>query len=120
MKILLADLKKRPEWHTLMLQGKVSACNRYLILPDDPAIEVPRAVPGSIPPILPIPKASWPGWANTISLSRKPGDIGVGDTAERLLGIFGGALFKKGFKTLTGGDCGCSARKESWNQLYRY
>jgi hypothetical protein len=65
-------------------------------------------------------EAAWPVWAQTIAALRKAGEAGLGDTAERVFGVFGGETFKTAFKKLLGRGCGCSARKDAWNILYPY
>lgn len=72
---------------------------------------------GSGPP-LPVPFAQWPSAAKLLSLSKQPGEVGLGDTIERLAGKTG-AAFKATAKALNI-DCGCDARKASYNAIYQY
>ena len=67
----------------------------------------------------PVPHDKWPKWALAIELLKVYGDVGVGDTIERLAGT-PGLAFKAAFKAVTGRDCGCDGRKESMNDLYPY
>jgi hypothetical protein len=93
-------------------QNEFSGSNIY-----DPLIESLRQKPllqHSVPP------EQWPLWAVTISKFRQPGDVGLGDTIERLAARMGGNQFKAWFKKLTGQDCGCSRRREQFNTLYPY
>ena len=68
--------------------------------------------------IQPIQRDQWPIWVNAIALWHDDSDAGVGDTVHRCLGKFGEA-FKLILKKI-GIDCGCDARRDEWNQLYRY
>ena len=61
-----------------------------------------------------------PAWAKTLKALRKDGEIGIGDTAERIFGSLGGTAFKIAFKAMFKRDCGCNARKDLWNTLYPY
>lgn len=65
-----------------------------------------------------LPFNKWPLYAKLLAEKYKPGDIGVGDVAERLLGKVGGTAFKAAFKAMFGKDCGCSVRRDAWNILY--
>lgn len=66
-----------------------------------------------------VPSGEWPKWALALKLMRADGDTGVGDTAERVFGSFGGHQFKIAM-ALAGLNCGCAARKEVWNLSYPY
>jgi len=69
-------------------------------------------------PVKAVPPEQWPVWAKGIATFRTGDDKGVGDTAERNLGIVGEA-FKATAKAL-GKDCGCAARKAKWNAMFPY
>lgn len=63
-------------------------------------------------------RSVWPRWAIFVKGFRKDGEVGVGDTVERLLGE-GGKWFKKFMKDRKI-DCGCAARQKRWNTDYPY
>jgi hypothetical protein len=58
--------------------------------------------------------------AQLIAAKRQPQDRGLGDTISRVLEPKGGKLFKRLYKRITGGDCGCSDRASRLNALYPY
>lgn len=66
----------------------------------------------------PLPFSEWPSAAKLLSLSKQPGEVGLGDTIERLAGKTG-AAFKATAKAL-GIDCGCAKRRDSLNAFYPY
>lgn len=66
-----------------------------------------------------MPEPKWSLWAITLAAMKQDGDIGLGDTAERVFGKFGGSLFKSAVKKM-GMNCGCGERKEDWNRRFRY
>lgn len=68
---------------------------------------------------LPIRKTEWPPWAKALATQKIDSDTGVGDTAERVFGKFGGTLFNVMIKKL-GMKCGCGERKIDWNREYPY
>ena len=68
---------------------------------------------------MPINPALWPAWAKLVRSKRQGGEIGVGDTFQRLAKGVGGEVLKKTLKTL-GIPCGCDARRDQWNELYPY
>jgi hypothetical protein len=51
---------------------------------------------------------------------RAPEDVGLGDTVARHLGRLGGDAFKRLYRKLTGGDCGCADRQAALNRLFHY
>lgn len=57
-----------------------------------------------------------PAWARAIAAWWQPGEEGVGDTFHRLAAKVG-AEFVISWLNI---DCGCEARREDWNNLYRY
>lgn len=73
------------------------------------------------PPVkFPLPKELWPEWANILSAMRNSTDNGVGDTAERVFGAFGGERLKMWYEKITGHKCHCKERKDAWNLQYGY
>jgi hypothetical protein len=69
------------------------------------------------------PKENWPAWAKGIASQRIEGEIGVGDTAHRLIHSPGAGLLADGMVmglALFGRKCGCAKRKEAWNKRYSY
>lgn len=72
--------------------------------------------PNPAPP--PMPQRPWPAWADRIGRLRRPGEAGVGDTVERLLGRAG--TVTKAVLARFGIPCGCGDRKRTWNALYPY
>ena len=71
------------------------------------------------PPVKPKPSAEWPLWARELEKRKQDGEIGVGDTFQRLAKGVGGEVLKKTLKTL-GIPCNCDARRDQWNELYPY
>lgn len=71
------------------------------------------------PPTQPLSYDEWPAWAKAISLYRKPEDIGVGDTAQRIAARLGGEEFKW-LSLKLGIPCGCTERQIEWNEKYPY
>ena len=73
------------------------------------------------PPVkFPLARELWPEWANVLAKMRNDTDKGVGDTAERVFGAFGGDRLKQWYEKLTGHKCHCKERKEAWNMQYGY
>lgn len=58
-------------------------------------------------------------WTEVVGWFRAPGDIGVGDTVQRIAAKFGGERFKK-FAEKVGMPCGCTDRQNEWNKLWPY
>jgi len=56
---------------------------------------------------------------NWIAWMRRPGEIGVGDTLERLLANVGGRKIKQALERL-GKDCGCPGRQAWLNKRFPY
>lgn len=67
-----------------------------------------------------VPEGARPAWVGIVSMFRKAGDAGVGDTAERMLAKVGGTLFKQWFKQTAGRECGCKGRADILNARYPY
>jgi len=68
----------------------------------------------------PIPLGARPLWVKALSMLAKPEDTGLGDTITRVVGIFGGEVFKSWFKKTTGRDCGCDSRAAAFNAKYPF
>jgi hypothetical protein len=68
--------------------------------------------PGRDPNPKPAPFETWRQEVKDMAARRQPGEIGVGDTAERELGSVS--------KFLTWLPCGCQDRKRWMNQVYSY
>ena len=74
---------------------------------------------------VPLPKdppkpKEWPAWARAIAIARAAGEVGVGDTAERMIGKENSDAFKKFYNKIFGRSCGCAGRKAAWNAQYPY
>lgn len=67
-----------------------------------------------------LPPEQWPVWATTIGRLRTGVDAGVGDTIARLIGAETSAAIKRFIKSVAGVDCGCEARRGTFNALYPY
>lgn len=118
----LRKLRSHPAYHKLAGAGR-PLVGGVLIEVDDKLAAGLRDLPVEEAPkrssVVVRKPVEWPAWARTIAAQRADGDRGIGDTAERLFGAVGGELFKRAI-ALAGIDCGCSARKDSWNSLYPY
>jgi hypothetical protein len=90
--------------------------------PIEPSIAPARVVnrPAASIPVKPIPRSEWPRPVRALAVLAKPGESGVGDTAQRLIGHMGGEAMKRLYVELVGRDCGCNARRERLNLLYPY
>lgn len=93
--------------------------------PDCPTVRVWKGLPvttvvtvAASPPVESDP-SKWPRLARLVHRRRRPGERGVGDTIERLLGA-SGERFKVWFKRITGYDCGCDDRRDKLNASYPY
>ena len=91
---------------------------RYVVTPFiGPPNRLPRAKTQPADP------SKWPLLARWIARHRQAGEIGAGDTLERLLRHRGGAAFKRATKRL-GINCGCgdsvSGRQGALNRAYPY
>ena len=67
-----------------------------------------------------IPESEWPFWAKQVAKMRQDGDIGVGDTIARTIGVKTSQTFKSWYKDLFNKDCGCDFRQDLWNKQYKY
>lgn len=83
-----------------------------------PPPEIPEGYTPPPPTSIAVPVSQWPSWAITIAKWKKDGDVGVGDTTARKLGVLGEAV-KASLKAL-GIDCECEFRQELWNRKYPY
>lgn len=63
--------------------------------------------------------AEWPVWAKLLRSLRHDSDRGVGDTAERLFGLFGTEQFKRWHVEVFGTPCRSECPKE-WNARFPY
>ena len=61
----------------------------------------------------------WPLWAKLVRKCSKSGELGVGDTVERIAAKFGGEFFKQWVENL-GLPCGCTDRQHEWNASFPY
>lgn len=81
-------------------------------------INIPSTFRSPVAPIVPVPYAAWPAWANTTAAKRQPGETGVGDTKKRLYGV-SGEIYKAAMKLL-GMPCGCAERQAEFNITFPY
>jgi hypothetical protein len=70
--------------------------------------------------VKPLPFSEWPEWAKNLAKARQPGEIGLGDTAARLIGDVRSARFVYWFTALVGANCGCTERKAWLNLRFPY
>jgi hypothetical protein len=70
-------------------------------------------------PILDSDVIRLPTWVRLIRMLQQPGDVGIGDTVQRIAAKFGGERFKTWAKRI-GLPCGCTERQAEWNKLYPY
>ena len=100
--LMLSNLRKQPHLYRLAIEtGTVQGIQ----------VQVPDDFPMN-PQTIAVTKPKWPAWATKIGERRQPGELGVGDTAERIFGQFGGAKFSAAMQ-MAGINCGCKARKDS-------
>lgn len=129
----LADLRAAasPEYFEALLEAGQSD-GQWLWLETDTALrlkrqfeprktkETPKVVWSKPTVTLTRPYVQWPEWAKAVAWQRRDGEVGVGDTVERLITPMLSKGFRAAFKAVTGMDCGCSRRQEAWNIFYRY
>jgi hypothetical protein len=109
------------EWQRILEQGVLSGCHMYIDLPADFALKAPLdSLPERKSISIAVPKEDWPLWARAVARLKKDVDAGVGDTIERVIGKTSSEAFKKWFKAITGHDCGCTQRKEYFNERFPY
>jgi|SRR5882757_6664628 len=53
-----------------------------------------------------------------LKLLAKDGDRGLGSIIERTIAPFGSQQFKDWYKKITGQSCGCSERRDEWDEIY--
>jgi len=111
MRYAIDQLAASPHYHAAMRSGRISACRRFVDV-DAPMGGLTNVEPAQV-------AAGWPTWATALRALRRDGERGVGDTAERLFGSFGGQPFKMALRS-AGIECGCDERKEKWNEVYHY
>jgi len=75
---------------------------------------------GCFDTVSPIPVGSRPLWVKALSKLATPDDRGLGDTIARVVGLFGGEVFKAWFKKTTGKACGCESRAAAFNAKYPF
>ena len=63
-------------------------------------------------------KIEWPFLAKPLRMFALPGDKGLGDIVERIIGPAGGEAYKIWYKQTFGKSCGCSQRRDKLNLLY--
>ena len=61
----------------------------------------------------------WPRFAQAIATLRRDCDVGVGDTAYRIISMCGGEYFKRLLKS-QGVSCNCEIRRDEWNKSFHY
>lgn len=61
----------------------------------------------------------WPQWARLLECQKVAGERGVGDTAERLFGLWGSDAFKAWHVKFFGHPCVSECPKE-WNAAWPY
>lgn len=88
-------------------------------VPAEP-LAAPVAPSPSSPPAKAVAPTQWPLVARVIASRAVAGEIGVGDTLARLLGVAGGKVFKRWYQKITGVPCGCKNRQERLNTLFPY
>lgn len=71
---------------------------------------VKRAIPSS---------GNWPRWALYVAKKKQPGEVGVGDTLERMFRSVGGKQFKIVTAKL-GVNCRCTDRQAYFNRRFSY
>jgi len=67
-----------------------------------------------------IPYDGWPLWAKLLRKVKVDGEVGLGDTVERLIGKDNSEAFKTWYVATTGRKCNCQGRKRQLNIQYRY
>lgn len=63
-------------------------------------------------------KGDWPLMLRPLKLLAQPGDKGLGDIVERVVGPVGGEAYKKWYLQMFGKPCGCTKRKDNLNQFF--
>jgi hypothetical protein len=70
-----------------------------------------------------LPNGEWPDWARQLAQHAQPGDTGLGDVAERVIGPFGSDAFKLWWAEVNpdgvfGKTCKCASWKPRWNWAF--
>lgn len=60
----------------------------------------------------------WPLALRPLKLLAQPGDKGLGDIVERVIGPVGGEAYKKWYLKVFGKPCGCTRRKDNLNERF--
>jgi hypothetical protein len=63
-------------------------------------------------------KRDWPLILRPLRLLAKPGDKGLGDIVERVIGPVGGDAYKAWYKNVFGKPCGCTKRGDNLNKRF--
>ena len=71
-----------------------------------------------LPSPQPVPYDHWPAYATLAATKAAPGDVGVGSTIKRVLGVAGEAF--KAVLRGAGLNCGCDARAAAMDAEYPY
>jgi hypothetical protein len=119
---LSSHAKHRPPEYLQELEAcVVSRDSGGLVLDENrPAwAEMVRKYRPDPPSVQPVPLPQWPLLIKMVADFKQPGDIGVGDTLERLLRDMGGAQFKLAMKA-AGIPCGCDNRQAWMNARFPY
>jgi hypothetical protein len=82
---------------------------------DDRGATPPKPSPSSA-----VPPQKWPFVVRVLASRRQAREVGVGDTAKRLLHRMGADGLAWLYEKTTGRDCGCGDRQERLNHLYPY
>jgi hypothetical protein len=60
----------------------------------------------------------WPLLIRPLKLLARPGDVGLGDIVQHVIGDENSEAFQKWYKEFLNYECGCKARKEYLNRRY--
>jgi hypothetical protein len=60
----------------------------------------------------------WPLLLQPFKLMARPGDRGLGDIIERVIGPVGGDAYKAWYLKVFGVPCGCTRRSDNLNQRF--
>lgn len=70
--------------------------------------------------VTPVPRDEWPIPIRALATARSAGELGIGDTAARMIGAFGGRIFEGWWQSVFGYPCGCDDRHAWLNARYPY
>lgn len=126
MRFELSSLLNHPcpnIWHDLTAVGRLDGAT----LEVDDAI-AQRILARCASPVEPVPIMAsgansvmeWPRWAKLMARQRRPGEIGVGDTLERMFARLGANTLTLIYERYAGKSCGCKNRKDWLNRRYGY